>query len=280
MPPRVSAYMSTPVVTISPSNTLAHARNLMLRYGIGRLVVTDNSKIVGILSMSDFIKVFGHPDLARKALDELVIRDIMSENVHTVRPSDSIVQAARIMSKHRIGSLPVVDDDGSLAGIVTRTDLARAYAENFRGEVKVEDAMNADPPTVSPFHTIHRVIEAMEEKQYFRAVVVDANKPVGIISRRDIIFLSPRKLYSDVKYLKRDKPLPKGRVGAIRTYIIPVAMDIMTPDPATISPDEDLAVAASLMSEKGFSSLPVVDSEGCLLGLVSTYEIVDVISKM
>ncbi len=280
MPPKVLDYMSRPVITVRSTDTLAHARNLMLRHNIGRLVVYEDNTIKGILSATDFVKIFAHPELARRPLNELVVRDIMSSNVISIEENESIIDAAKLMTKHNIGSLPVVNADEVLTGIITRADLTRAYAENYEGELKVIDVINKDPPIVSPFHTIHKVVEEMERKNYYRVVVVDAGKPIGVIARRDIIFLNPASIYPEVKYVKKDTLLPKGRTGAVRRYIMPLASDVMTPNPVTIKPNEDLASAASLMIKNEIYTLPVIDEEGALLGLISNYEIVYALTKV
>ncbi len=278
MPPRVNEYMNNPVVTVMPSDTLAHARNLFLRHGISRLVVVENGNVVGIITATDLLRIFNYPELSRKAFDELIVRDVMTKDVIVIGETKSIVDAARIMAKKLIGSLPVVDSDGSLVGIITRTDLVRAYAEKYEGQKKVGEVMDTDPPTVSPYHSLYHVVEMMESRTYYKVIVVDGGKPVGVIAKRDIIFIDPRTLYSKVKYVKRDILLPKGRTGGLRFYYIPLASDVMTSSPKVIGEENDLAEAAEVMIKEKIGGLPVVDEEGKLKGFVSKYEIVNVLA--
>ncbi len=279
MPPKVKEYMSSPAISLMPSDNLAHARNFLLRHKVGRLLVVDGDKLVGIITSTDFLKIFAYPELARKAWDELVVRDIMTPNPMTVEPNNSIEDAARIMYKYNIGSLPVVDEEGILHGIITRTDITRAYAEHYAGKATVGEVMDNEPPTVTPYHSINHVMEKIEEKPYYKVIVVEGEKPAGVIAKRDIVFLDPRKMSLETKYIKRNQPLPKGRTGSVRYYLIPLAADIMTPNPLVTVEVEDLAEAAAKMIEEKIGCLPVVDGdEGRLVGIVTKHEIIRIIA--
>ena len=280
MPPKVKNYMSTPVVVVSPSDSLAHARNLMLKHKINRLVVADNNRVLGILTSTDFLKVLRYPELARKAFDELVVRDIMSENVIVIEENKNIVNAARVMLENGISTLPVVDRTERLVGIITKTDLTRAYASIGEGRVRVSEIMDRDPPTVTPFHSLYRIIEAIEEKPYYKVVVVEGRVPVGVIAKRDLVFIDTSKLKQDLTFVKRDTLLPKGRTGGIRLYYIPLALDIMSSPPITIEGEKDLAEAARIIVERRIGCLPVIDDEGNLIGLVTKNEIIQAVANL
>jgi len=278
--PKVRDYMSMPVVVVSPSDSLAHARNLMLKHKINRLVVTDDERVVGILTSTDFLKVLRYPELARKAFDELLVRDIMNEDPIVVEENVNIVDVARIMLERGISTLPVVDNSKRLVGIVTKTDLTRAYADVGGGRVKVSEVMDRSPPTVTPFHSLYRIVEAIEEKPYYKVVVVDGEVPVGVIAKRDLVFLDTSRLTRDLKFVKRDALLPKGRTGGVRLYYVPLALDIMSSPPVTTTEKVDLAEAARIMVERGIGCLPVINEEGNLVGLVTKNEVIRVLASL
>lgn len=87
------------------------------------------------------------------------------------------------------GSLPVVDMDMNLLGIVSEDDLLEAIVEE-RDEsgLKAEDIMTKNPITVSEDTLIFDVIKILEEKKLIRVPVVKDSKLVGILTRRDILF--------------------------------------------------------------------------------------------
>ncbi len=267
--------MNKHVVTAGPGDSVAHIRNLMLRHGISRVIILgEGDRLLGIVTMTDILRIYSHPKLLRRPLDRIPAREVMTENVITIEMHNSVEDAARAMVRRNIGSLPVVNREGNVVGIITRQDLLKAVADNRSLKDKaLEYYYDKEPPQVSPFHTIVHVAEAMESKPYSKAIVVDNRIPVGIIARRDIVFIDTSLLVAPYTFKKRDKLLPKGRTGGIRTYLVPVAQDVMTRDPITLEPERSLHEAASLMVEHGIGAIPIVDKQGKLLGLVTKVHI-------
>ncbi len=278
--PRVDEYMSTPVVVVKPSDNLAHVRNLMVRYRVGRIVVVDEAgKPIGIITKTDFLKV-ASGSLASRPLDSIFVRDVMSSDVISITGGRSLREAARLMLQHNIGGLPVVDENSRLIGIITKTDIVRAYAERLRGKYKASDYMFDDVPRASPAHSVSYVVDLLYSHPSRRVLVVDAGEVIGIIAPSDIAFASefPSAPRPKAKSVRRFAELPKGRLGPVYEYTIMTAQDIMTPDPITVEADEDLAEAARLMIRHGFSSVPVVrDREP--LGVVVKHNILQAIAE-
>ena len=281
MPPKIMDYMTSPVIVISPNDTLSYARNLMLKNGISSLIVVDKELPVGVLTSTDFLKTMMRGELMRRPWSEIVVREVMTENPITVKMTYSIVDAARMMIRNQISTLPVIDNDGKLSGIIKRSDLVRAFAENYEGWYKVSDLMDVSPPTISPFAPITAVLDKISEKPYYKVLVLDGERVVGIIAKRDLIFIEPSKFVIGEKYIKRDTLLEKGRTGGVRFYLIPLANDIMSTNLITIYPDSDASDAANQMSKKGIGCLPVISKEdGRALGLITKHEITMALSKM
>lgn len=264
MYPRVEEFMSSPVVAVKPSDTLSHVRRLMLRYRIGRVIVVDDSlRPIGIVTKSDFVKVAASERLSKRGFDAIIVEEVMSRDPVVIPASRSIREAARLMLQHNVSGLPVVDENGVVVGVITKTDIVRAYAERLQGKYKVKEYMYTDPPTVGPQHSVAYVAELLESHPSRRVLVVDGGRLVGIIAPSDIAFLDevPGRVKGKGKRVRRFAELPKGRLGPVYEYAIPVAEDVMTPDPVTVTPEDDLAVAARHMLRGGFSSVPVVEDE-------------------
>ena len=120
--------MTREVVTVGPETTAAEALALCREKGIRHLPVLEGGWLVGMISDRDLrsaTPALGDPDRA-EALERIRVADEMAKEVATVRPEDPIEEAAIEMYERKIGCLPVVDD-GDLVGIVTSSDVMRAF---------------------------------------------------------------------------------------------------------------------------------------------------------
>jgi len=279
MPAKVSSYMTSPVIAASPYDNLAHIRNLMIRHHVGRVVIVEDSKPIGIITKSDFIRALFSRRRYTKPLEEIKAEEVMTRDLIVIEENKSIKNAAKLMIRYGISGLPVVTRDGGLVGIITLTDLTRAYAERYRGRLRVFDAMRKDPSIVSRSHSLFYIADLLSKDPAGKVIVVEGNKPVGIITKSDVAFLNTLLLSHNIKYIKRTS-IEKGRATAVRIYAIPIAADIMTPNPLTTKPLEDLALAADTMIKNNISGLPVVDDEGNLMGIVTKIEIARALSKL
>lgn len=280
MAPKISTYMSAPVIAASPYDNLAHVRRLMIRHHIGRIIVVEGNKPVGIITKSDFIRALFSRRRFAKPLEEIKADEVMTRDLIVVDENRSIKAAAKLMVRKGVSGLPVVSKNGDLVGIITLTDITRAFAERYPGRILAKEAMRTSVPTVHRSHSLFYVAELVSRDEAGKVVVVDGEKPVGIITKSDIAFINPFLLgYRDMKYVRRFSS-EKGRATAVRIYTIPIAGDIMTSDLLTIGLEEDLALAADTMIKNNISGLPVVDSDGNLVGIVTKIEIARALTRI
>ena len=116
------AGKDTTVWAIAPDSSVLDAIKLMSEKEIGALLVTESSKLIGIVSERDYArKVI----LKGKESHNTPISEIMSGNVVTVGPGESIDQCMALMTKHKIRHLPVVDN-GRISGVLSIGDLVKA----------------------------------------------------------------------------------------------------------------------------------------------------------
>lgn len=117
--------MSEHPVTIEPESSALSALGIMQYHHLRHLPVVDTtSRIVGILAERDLLLAAG-----RYLHAGMEVSEVMSHKVFTVRADTPISDAARMMADLKIGSLPVVDEAGLIIGIITESDMFRAFAE-------------------------------------------------------------------------------------------------------------------------------------------------------
>jgi CBS domain-containing protein len=141
----IEAIMSTNLITVSPSATLAEARTLMHENRIHHLPVLDGDKLIGLITLTNVLAAtdsFLRDDGSRIHADEIGISDAMVTDVATVSVSASLRHAALFLEKHKIGCLPVMDND-ELVGIITDTDFV-AVAINLLEQLEETEPVDED----------------------------------------------------------------------------------------------------------------------------------------
>ena len=136
----IEAIMSTNLITVPPSATLAEARTLMRDNRIHHLPVMQDKALVGLVSTTNVLAAtdsFLRDDRNRIHASEIIVSDVMLTDIATVNVNASLRQAALFLEKHRIGCLPVVDD-GDLVGIITDTDFV-AIAINLLEQIEATE---------------------------------------------------------------------------------------------------------------------------------------------
>ncbi|MDD5416760.1 MAG: CBS domain-containing protein [Candidatus Aenigmarchaeota archaeon] len=117
----IKDVMRTNVITIKPRASVREAAEIMTKNKIGSLIViSPEGRAVGIITGSDIIT-----DLVAIGgnSEDVTVEEIMSSDIITISPNDTLEEAAEIMAENRIKKLPVIDENGMLAGIVTASDL-------------------------------------------------------------------------------------------------------------------------------------------------------------
>lgn len=116
------------------------------------------------------------------------VRDLMSKSVVTITPEESAALAARLLSRHELGALPVCAADGTLAGIVTDRDIVTrcVAAGEEPGRVPVRDIMSPAPSVITPETPISDAARLMAQRQVRRLPVVEQGHVVGMLSLGDL----------------------------------------------------------------------------------------------
>lgn len=115
------------------------------------------------------------------------IKDVMTDRIAYIGPDASVAQAAQLMQKHNVGSVPVVDQQ-SVVGIVTDRDIVvRGVAHGKdAANTPVSQVMTSEIHSASPEMSLEQAAQIMSEHQVRRLPVVDQNRLVGIVSLGDL----------------------------------------------------------------------------------------------
>ena len=116
------------------------------------------------------------------------VRELMNPSVVTIEPGASAALAARLLSRHNVGALPVCGADGRLRGMVTDRDiiLRCIAAEEDPAQTPVRDIMTRGCAWVDPRSDCRQATQLMAQRQVRRLPVVEGGKVVGIVSLADL----------------------------------------------------------------------------------------------
>jgi len=262
---------------MAPTTPVYDALKIMVKEGFRRMPVVDpgTKKLLGIVTATDFINYLGGGDKFQiiqkkysgsffKAINEPV-KSIMTSEVISIRTSGKIKDAIELMKKHRVGGLPVVDENNQVWAIVTERDIVMLFSGKIRG-AKVSDLMSKRVVTAKPETPIMEIERKMIERRFRRLPIVSDSEFVGMATVRSILrFFGTSQVF---------KHLQSGTIlQVLQTPVIEVTMKNV----ATINPEADVGQAAKLMQEKHVGSLPVI-ANGRLVGIITERDFFKIIA--
>jgi CBS domain-containing protein len=117
---RCREIMTSEVVTASPDMSIREAASIMRDSDVGALPVVEGGRLAGIVTDRDIVI----RAVADSKSGDTPIGEVASRELHTVGPDDFVFEAVRIMGEKQVRRIPVVEADGSLAGIIAMADVA------------------------------------------------------------------------------------------------------------------------------------------------------------
>lgn len=280
IPVELSSIVKKPI-TISPNQSILDARDILIRYGIGRIIVQVNGKPVGIVTEKDVSRAVSI--FSQKPIAKIRVSDIMSKKLITATTTETIFDCARLMKKHEISSIVILDKKGKLIGIVTKTDLVSVFLIESTASYTVSKVMSKKLITVEPEDSLYLVQSVLINNKISRVIVVKNKIPVGIITYRDFIpaktlhfekeFVYPNEL-NEIGWNPNLNEFNANRLSYLLTF---AAKDIMTKNPIVIYQNDVLYTAAIIMIRNSISGLPVVRGKK-LVGVLTKSDIVNVLA--
>lgn len=185
--------------TAGPEDSVTEAAGRMAEHKIGCLPITEKGQLVGIVTTTDILAAQVQQSMEPTRHWGPQVAQAMTPDPETVRPDDSLLDAAARMQTLRVRHLPVVDVERKVIGILSDRDVRAAIGDPVRAlegaetririeSTRVADAMTANPYTVSPDDLCSRVAQRIASVRGSAVPVVDAqDRLVGILSYVDLL---------------------------------------------------------------------------------------------
>lgn len=219
----VRDWMSTDLVTVDENTSMMKALHLLKENRIRRLPVMSRGKLVGIVSDRDLKEA--SPSKATTLdvhelyylLAEIKVKEIMTKNPITIHPEETVERAAVVMLENKISGLPVVDGHGELVGIVTQSDIFRAFVNItgiYRGGVQFAFNLEDRPGSIK------EVADIIREH---------GGRIVSILSSTDMAQEGYRNVYIRIRNMEPQELNRLEEALRSRFQVLYVARDLLKP---------------------------------------------------
>ena len=244
---KISSIMSRDVITLEPKEILMSAVEKMSFNNVSCVVVVEDKKPAGILTERDIIQIIGH----NINLNVTRLVSVMKSPVIAISEEIDIPEAANLMVINGLRRLVVVDGEHNIIGIVTQTDIIKNLSiDSFISFKKAEQIMKRKIISLGRKDTVSAAVELMIKNHISCVLIIEDDKPVGIITERDITkSIAEKNILNNVEV-------------------------IMNSPVFTADKDINLYDATKLMEKNKLKSLVIVDSEGNVIGIVTKSDII------
>ena len=244
----VKEIMSTPV-TIDKSERIAHALDIMEKHDLRRLLVTNDGKLGGTITMRQIARVLGTRQRLGLPATSLHVASATSDSVIKIDPEMKVDDAVLLLQKT---SVLVAMGGDEILGWVRPKDMLKA----IRMTGLAADAMRT-PLTASPSDRLVHVRRVMLDRDVGRLPVMENGKLVGIISERDV-----------AKSLRAFRDLVPSSQQEARIKNLLVS-DVMSRDVKSIYIDTPLEEARKRMLDLDLGGMPVLNQNNELVGMLT-----------
>jgi acetoin utilization protein AcuB len=195
----IKGWMTSDVMTIDEDTSMMKASQIMKENNIRRLPVMHKGKLVGMITDRDIKEA--SPSKATTLdvhelyylLSELKVKDIMSKNVYTIGPEETVEKAAVKMLEHRISGLPVVNEKGKVVGVITQGDIFKVLVSLtgiYRGGIQFAFNLEDRPGSI---------------KEVGDLIRKHGGRMVSILTSYDMCDEGCRHVYIRIKDIPEDK---------------------------------------------------------------------------
>jgi len=275
----VKEIMAKDIISVHVPGNRANALEIMRKKKVSGLPVVKNgtNQLVGVLTRTDLVE---NPDEEQIAL-------IMTRDIITATPDDSVKTVAEKMIKNNIRRIPIVEE-GSLVGLVTASDLVNKALWKMEIQEPAEDYMIQNIPTSWEGTPLNVAFEIM---RYYRLKVLlglnNDGKLTGILTETDFIaeseVVSERTVHNTSVGTEGDKWSwdSKSVLYVIKNHLKfsdKKVKDVAKTDLVIVTTKTSVQECANKMRQRNIEQIPVIDVEGDLVGLVRAVDLIKAIN--
>jgi len=243
---QVHQIMTSKMVMMPQSTTLSETATRMEAESVSSILLEENGIPVGILTERDILRALGQSISLDVSADKLMTRGLISVNAN-----ETIHAAFHCMVVNSIRHLVVLDENSKAVGILSETDFRKSRGvENFVGPIDVAHAMSQSYVAVSKELTVGESARLMQQRKSSCALVLVDDRPIGIVTERDMVRL----------FRTESSSLPM--------------YNVMTSPVATVTPNLLLVDAVRQMQQQRIRRLIIVDGDGKLCGILNEHDVV------
>jgi CBS domain-containing protein len=257
---------NTNIITATPDTPIDVIIQKMQINFVKHIVIESENKPVGIVTEQDISEFLG-TDKAAKTTDEIPAKQVMKKNPVTITEGKTNFSLAAFhMDSLDVGSVIIVDSDKNLAGIITKTDITKAYGVVFGGKFKVKDCMSNKVFTCRESDSLGFALNMINQNDISRLIVTNNDgDPISVITTKT--FLKHRTYAPQIQDINSENQL---RTDSKKMCV----GDLIKHEILYVNPEDDLSTAAQKMIKNYISGIPVVDNRSKLVGIVSNSDIV------
>ena len=304
---RASNIMLRDIPAVNVRDTMSRVRKVFLRSGSEIVaVVDDEEKIVGFITRRDFLTYIAEKSLgfwkrqrgkwlvlkehvlpgerAKIAIEEGTAGDIMKTSYPTAREDSTVEEIAYKMLAAGTDYIVIVDEKGAAVGVVTKRELAKAYAERGRSVTVGELMTPLEVAVVNVYSSLSSVVRKINAYELDGVLVTEGNELKGVVSVEDLTLRPIEETLRGEKivFFTKSGELKKKTTGLSRMRYSKagtlMAIDVMKTAQYVATVNSEVREVIENLIDQGV--LPVVDEQGRLAGALNVMDIVKDLARV
>jgi CBS domain-containing protein len=269
-------------ISIPKESSVAHAIRQMLDHKVSRLMVSNESELVGIVTERD-LGFFLLADNTEENLDKIPLSKVTKPLV-TVDEAMKIKECAQIMADRKIGSLGI-NTHGKTVGIITKTDLVRHYLQKHVGKKRVGDFMTVSYVSMYEDDPIYKIAAKMVQEKVSRIILKNkSDVPIGIVTFRDLFRIALTMGQEDNTVDNTDSMISvtfprKGFLAESGFGKTILTKEVMSGKIVTADYNDDLITACEIILDNNVNGVGVLIN-GKLSGVLSKTDIIRALASI
>ena len=247
-------------VTIDKDQRLPAALSLLEKKKVDRLIVMQDGELRGILTYADVADRLSVSKVIAVSIARLHVSSSMSDTVITVGTKDDVTDVAQIMIDRGMSGCPVMDDEGKLVGVITKTQIIQLVQKVE--DIKVDQLMTTeDLLVVNPVERLVKARYEMLNRGFSGIPVTDGGRVLGLLTEK-MVAEAMAKFSVEVP--------DKYRANQVRQIRV---VDAMMQQPPLVGFEDSISKAATMMLDAQLNTLPVVGDGNKLAGIISATDL-------